>query len=154
QEPVKRLVALKLIKAGTDSKRDGAVEADPAGARGVGLGGDEGAGEGPLPPLRDRQRAGHGPATIPGRRTGAGVSAVGGVPAADEKVTQALADAEISYQGGQLPDALAAVKRAEDLLASGAGSLELQESVRRWRTDLAMVTRLEKIRLERSAHFR
>jgi len=68
----------------------------------------------------------------------------------DDKVGQALVDTENSYRSGKLPDALAAVKRAEDLLASGDGGRVLRERVDRWRTDLAMVTRLEQIRLEKS----
>ena len=62
--------------------RDGAGEADEAGAWRTGLDRDEGAGEGPQPPLRDRQRLRDGRAALPGRRAGAGVSAVGGVSAA------------------------------------------------------------------------
>ena len=51
-----------------------------AGARRAGLDRDEGAGEGPQPPLRDGQRLRGGRAALPGRRAGAGVPAVGGVP--------------------------------------------------------------------------
>ena len=63
--------------------RHGAGEADEAGARRAGLDRDEGAGEGPQPPLRDGQRLRDGRAALPGRRAGAGVSAVGGLPAAE-----------------------------------------------------------------------
>ena len=62
--------------------RDGTGEADEAGAWRTGLDRDEGAGEGPQPPLRDGQRLRDGRAALPGRRAGAGLSAVGGVPAA------------------------------------------------------------------------
>ena len=57
--------------------RDRAGEADEAGARRAGLDRDEGAGEGPQPPLRDGQRLRGGRAALPGRRAGAGVPAVG-----------------------------------------------------------------------------
>ena len=50
-----------------------------AGPRRARLDRDEGAGEGPQPPLRDGQRAGDGHAALPARRAGAGLSAVGGV---------------------------------------------------------------------------
>src|SRR5262249_12469980 len=70
--------------------------------------------------------------------------------ALDDKVDQALVDTENSYRSGKLPDAQSAVKRAEDLLASGHGSRALRDRVDRWRTDLAMVTRLEQFRLEKS----
>ena len=51
-----------------------------AGARRAGLDRDEGAGEGPQPPLRDGQRLRRRRAALPGRRAGAGVPAVGRVP--------------------------------------------------------------------------
>ena len=54
-----------------------AAAAEPAGARGAGLDRDEGAGEGPQPPVRDGQRPGAGRRALPGRRAGAGVPAVG-----------------------------------------------------------------------------
>ena len=60
--------------------RPGAEEAERAGAGRAGLDRDEGAGEGPQPPLRDGQRLGRGRAALPGRRAGAGVPAVGAVP--------------------------------------------------------------------------
>ena len=63
--------------------RHGAGEADEAGARRAGLDRDEGAGEGPQPPLRDGQRLRDGRAALPGGRAGAGVSAVGGLSAAE-----------------------------------------------------------------------
>ena len=63
------------IDRGVPARR--AAEAERAGAGRAGLDRDEGAGEGPQPPLRDGQRAGGRPAAVPGRRAGAGVPAVG-----------------------------------------------------------------------------
>ena len=57
-----------------------AAEAERAGAGRARLDRDEGAGEGPQPPLRDGQRPGGRPAAVPGRRAGAGVPAIGVVP--------------------------------------------------------------------------
>ena len=54
-----------------------AAEAERSGAGRARLDRDEGAGEGPQPPLRDGQRPGGRPAAVPGRRAGAGVPAVG-----------------------------------------------------------------------------
>ena len=51
-----------------------------AGARRAGLDRDEGAGEGPQPPLRDGQRLRGRRAALPERRAGAGLPAVGVVP--------------------------------------------------------------------------
>ena len=56
--------------------------AQPAVPRRAGLDRDEGAGEGPQPPLRDGQRLRRGRAALSGRRAGAGLSAVGGLSAA------------------------------------------------------------------------
>ena len=70
-----------LADAGREP-RHGAGEADEAGARRAGLDRDEGAGEGPQPPLRDGQRLRGRRAALPARRAGAGVSAVGAVPVA------------------------------------------------------------------------
>ena len=55
--------------------RHGAGEADEAGAWRTGLDRDEGAGEGPQPPLRDGQRLRDGHRAIPGGRSGASLSA-------------------------------------------------------------------------------
>ena len=68
--------------------RHGAGEADEAGARRAGLDRDEGAGEGPQPPLRDGQRLRGGRAALPGRRAGAGVPAVGGVPVPEVRAAE------------------------------------------------------------------
>src|SRR5205814_950254 len=59
-----------------------------AGAGRTGLDRDAGAGEGPRPPLRDRQRLRDGRAAIPGRRAGAGLSAVGGVSAPEVRTAE------------------------------------------------------------------
>jgi serine/threonine-protein kinase len=69
----------------------------------------------------------------------------------EQRVAQALDETEDFYKRDKLPEAVAAVKRAEGLLASGGGSEELQQRVDRWRADLKMVARLEAIRLERVA---
>ena len=61
--------------------RDGAGEADAAGARRAGLDRDEGAGEGPQPPLRDGQRPGARHPALSGRRAGRGSAAEHGLPA-------------------------------------------------------------------------
>jgi hypothetical protein len=69
----------------------------------------------------------------------------------NERVTQALADLENSYRAGKLPEAVAGLRRAEDLLAASPSNGELRERVARWRTDLQMAERLDQIRLEMSA---
>jgi tetratricopeptide (TPR) repeat protein/serine/threonine protein kinase len=71
--------------------------------------------------------------------------------ALEQEVVRALDETEGSYQRGQLPEAMTAVKRAEGLLGTGGASDELQQRVRRWRADLEMVNRLEEIRLLRAA---
>ena len=69
QEPPKPSTKLStadgLADAGREP-RDGAGEAGEAGARRAGLDRDEGAGEGPQPPLRDGQRLRDGRAALPG----------------------------------------------------------------------------------------
>ena len=65
-----------------------AGEADEAGPRRAGLDRDEGAGEGPQPPLRDGQRLRGGRAALPERRAGAGVPAVGGLSAAEVRAAE------------------------------------------------------------------
>src|SRR5262249_39508343 len=61
---------------------DGAGDVARTGARGAGLDRDEGAGEGPRPPLRVGQWLRPGRAALPGGRAGAGVSANSRLPAA------------------------------------------------------------------------
>ena len=76
--PSTRLIGIEGFAAvDLGAAADGAGEADQAGARRAGLDRDEGAGEGPQPALRDGQRLRDGCAALPGRRAGAGVSAVG-----------------------------------------------------------------------------
>jgi serine/threonine protein kinase/Flp pilus assembly protein TadD len=67
----------------------------------------------------------------------------------EQEVIRALTEAEDLSRRDNLSDAVAAVKRAEGLLASGGGSAELERRVGQWRTDLKMANRLEIIRLER-----
>jgi tetratricopeptide (TPR) repeat protein/serine/threonine protein kinase len=66
------------------------------------------------------------------------------------EVALALDETEKSYRSGKLPEALAELKRAEGLLASGVRSEKLRQRVGRWRADLEMVAELERIRLERA----
>ena len=65
-----------------------AAEAERPGAGRARLDRDEGAGEGPQPALRDGQRPGGRPAAVPGRRAGAGVPAVGGLPAEEIRTAE------------------------------------------------------------------
>jgi len=58
------------------------------------------------------------------------------------EVTRALEEAENSLKHDKLSEALAAVKRAEVLLAGGGGSDE-SDKVRRWRADLDLATELQ-----------
>jgi tetratricopeptide (TPR) repeat protein/serine/threonine protein kinase len=67
------------------------------------------------------------------------------------EISTALDDAEKSFQQDRLPQATEAVRRAEGLLASAGGDDELSRRVGQWRADLAMVVRLEDIRLARAA---
>jgi serine/threonine-protein kinase len=61
-----------------------------------------------------------------------------------------LDEAEAGYRQDALPEADAALRQAEGLLASAAGTSEpLVQRVRLWRADLTMVARLEEIRLNR-----
>jgi serine/threonine protein kinase/Flp pilus assembly protein TadD len=66
----------------------------------------------------------------------------------EEEIRRALEESEDWYKRDELPEALAAVKRAEGLLATGGGSEHVRQRVRQWRADLNMVRRLEDIRLE------
>jgi serine/threonine protein kinase/tetratricopeptide (TPR) repeat protein len=71
--------------------------------------------------------------------------------ALEQEVAKALDDGQAAYEDGKLPEATAAVQRAEQLLADGGGSAGLKQRVGQWQTDLKMVARLEKVRLERAA---
>src|SRR5205814_1108718 len=68
----------------------------------------------------------------------------------EQEASRALDEAQSWYRRDNLPEALAAVKRAEALMAGGEGSEELRDRARRWRADLTMVGRLEEIRLLQS----
>jgi tetratricopeptide (TPR) repeat protein len=67
--------------------------------------------------------------------------------ALEQEAGRAADEAGLWYARDNLPEALAAVKRAEALTADGGGSEALRDRIRRWRTDLTMVGRLEDIRL-------
>jgi serine/threonine protein kinase/tetratricopeptide (TPR) repeat protein len=71
--------------------------------------------------------------------------------ALEQAVGKALDDGQAAYVDGKLPEARAAVQRAEQLLAGGRGSAGLRRRVDQWQADLEMVVRLEEIRLERAA---
>ena len=66
-----------------------------------------------------------------------------------KEVSRALDDTAASYQRDKLPEALAQVRRAEGLLASGEADAEMVERVKRWHMDLDFALRLEEIPLER-----
>ena len=100
--------------------RHGAGEADEAGARRAGLDRDEGAGEGPQPPLRDGQRLRDGRAALPGRRAGAGVPAVGGVSAAEVRPAE-QGRAGGGRAGAVLPRAFGQRRRLGGAGSVGAG---------------------------------
>ena len=79
-------------------------------------------GEGPQPPLRDGQRLRRRRAALPGRRAGAGVSAVGGVSAAQVRPAE-----QGGRSGGGAGAGRALVGRHHrDDLAGGAGDRERQ----------------------------
>ena len=63
------------------------------------------------------------------------------------EVDGALKESESAYGRDKLPEALEAVKRAEGLLAGGDASPELEQRVRRLRSDLEMVAQLEEANL-------
>src|SRR5262249_20729576 len=71
--------------------------------------------------------------------------------ALEQEVDRALEEADSAYRRDKLPEAMGAVKRAEGLLAGGLGSEGLRQRVRQRGTDLAMVARVEEIRLEQTA---
>ena len=100
--------------------RHGAGEADEAGAWRARLDRDEGAGEGPQPPLRDGQRLRDGRAALPGRRAGAGVPAVGRVPAAEVRQAE-QGRAGGGRAGAVLPRAFGQRRRLGGARSVGAG---------------------------------
>jgi serine/threonine protein kinase/tetratricopeptide (TPR) repeat protein len=65
--------------------------------------------------------------------------------AVDREVNLAVKEAERWQEQGKWPEALAAAKRAQGLLAGGGGD-ELREGVHQLRKDLEMVLRLDEIR--------
>ena len=69
----------------------------------------------------------------------------------DREITRALEEAEAAYERDQLPEAMAAVQRAEGLLATGHGLPETARRVKEWRRDLDMLARLEAIRFEHAS---
>jgi tetratricopeptide (TPR) repeat protein len=68
----------------------------------------------------------------------------------EREVDAALEDARAYCQANRLPDALAAVQRAEALLADQASIALLSGRFEQVRTDVKMAVRLDEIRLERS----
>ncbi len=71
--------------------------------------------------------------------------------ALEGEVAQALQDAIALQERGNWPEALSAARRADGLLASAAVSDDLEDRVRSRLADLAMVQRLEQVRLGKSA---
>ena len=67
----------------------------------------------------------------------------------EREVSLALQEAQSAYQKDALSDVMAAVKKAEALLASSPPQPQLQRRVEQWKTDLRLVERLEEIRLDR-----
>jgi tetratricopeptide (TPR) repeat protein len=65
----------------------------------------------------------------------------------EQAVMRAIDQTETASQRDRLPEASAALKRAEELLAGGECSEELRERVRQWRADLNLVTRLREARM-------
>jgi Flp pilus assembly protein TadD len=69
----------------------------------------------------------------------------------EREIVRGLDETESSYRRGELTEARAALRRAEGLLGTGRRSEPLGRRVEQWRTDLALVARLEEIRLEAAA---
>jgi tetratricopeptide (TPR) repeat protein/serine/threonine protein kinase len=68
--------------------------------------------------------------------------------ALEQALTHALEETESASRRNRWPEASAALKRAEALLADGPCSEELRERVRQWRADLDLVARLQEARLQ------
>jgi serine/threonine protein kinase/Flp pilus assembly protein TadD len=66
----------------------------------------------------------------------------------EAEIALALKEITNSYEQDKLPDAFAAVRRAETLLASGMASDEVHQRVRQWRDDLELVAKLADIRAQ------
>jgi tetratricopeptide (TPR) repeat protein len=71
--------------------------------------------------------------------------------AAEQEVAVGLREAARLQDEGKWPEALAAARRAEAVLAGGAVSAALEEEVRQRRADLEMVATLEEIRLQKAS---
>jgi serine/threonine-protein kinase len=69
----------------------------------------------------------------------------------EREVARAVEEARVFCQAERLAEALAAVKRAEVLLANGEEGEELRQQVRQASIDVNLVAQLEEIRRERSA---
>jgi serine/threonine-protein kinase len=68
--------------------------------------------------------------------------------ALEQALGRALEETQTASRGNRLPEASAALRRAEELLADGGPcSAELRERVRQWRADLTLVARLQDARL-------
>jgi serine/threonine protein kinase/tetratricopeptide (TPR) repeat protein len=72
--------------------------------------------------------------------------------ALEQEIALALDDADGAYLRGQLPEAEAAVKRADGLRTTGGAGVRLSRRVSQWQADLWMVARVDEIRLEQSAN--
>ena len=70
--------------------------------------------------------------------------------ALEQGVLSALEDVEASYNRENWPETMAAVKRAEGLLAAGNRTPALSTSVQRWHANLETIARLEQIALTNS----
>jgi tetratricopeptide (TPR) repeat protein len=70
---------------------------------------------------------------------------------AEQEVAVALREAARLQEEGKWPEALAAARRAEAVLAGGAVGADLEEEVWERRADLEMVATLEDIRLQKAA---
>jgi eukaryotic-like serine/threonine-protein kinase len=66
------------------------------------------------------------------------------------EVGQVLEGVELLAEEGKWPEAMAAARRAEALLASGEGTDELHQQVRAWLAALGVVTEVEELRLSSS----
>jgi serine/threonine-protein kinase len=71
--------------------------------------------------------------------------------ALEREVARAIDEAQAYYRVERLPEAFAAVQRAEALLAGGGDHGELAPAVGQALTDVRLAARLEEIRLERAA---
>jgi serine/threonine protein kinase/tetratricopeptide (TPR) repeat protein len=69
----------------------------------------------------------------------------------EQEVRRALGDVEQGYKRDRPPEAVAALERAEGLLATGEVGEELRDQVSRWRADLGLVVWLDRVRLDRAA---